>query len=97
MAITPRTQQVHLTEDPLDSVGCIGTAGLARIWSDVLGVPDVDADEDFFNLGGNSLQALQMLAEVSRLTNLAFGTRVLYESPTPAAFHARLHIDCAAA
>jgi hypothetical protein len=65
--------------------------GLVRLWSEVLEVPDVDEYDDFFNLGGNSLRAVRMLAEISRLTNLEVSTRVLYENPTPASFHARLH------
>jgi len=73
------------------TTSCIGTAGLVRLWSQALDVPDVNADDDFFNLGGNSLRAVRMLAEISRLTNIEFETRVLYENPTPAAFHARLH------
>jgi hypothetical protein len=70
---------------------CIGTAGLVQLWSEVLEVPDVDASDDFFNLGGNSLRAIEMLAQISQVMNLQFTTRVLYENPTPAAFHERLH------
>jgi hypothetical protein len=91
MAMTPCSQQLRPADDALDHVGCIGTTGLIQLWSEVLEVSDVEACDDFFNLGGNSLRAIRILAEIARLMNFEFTTRVLYENPTPAAFHARLH------
>ncbi len=40
--------------------------GLADIWQRVLNVPRVGATDDFFLLGGRSLLAMRMLAEVKR-------------------------------
>lgn len=31
---------------------------LSRIWQDVLAVPEIDVDADFYDLGGDSIQAL---------------------------------------
>ena len=95
MAMTLCAQQLRMVEDAPGHGDCIGMAGFVRLWSEVLEVPDVEADDDFFNLGGNSLRAVQMLAELSRLTSLRFTTRVLYENPTPAAFHEHLHAHAA--
>jgi hypothetical protein len=92
MAITSSTRPLRTADDDvLGCSGCIGTEGIARLWAAVLEVPYVNADDDFFNLGGNSLRAIRMLAEISRLTNIELGTRVLYENPTPETFHARVH------
>jgi phosphopantetheine binding protein len=77
--------------DILGDAGCIGVAGIVRLWAAVLEVPDVGAHDDFFNLGGNSLRAIQMLAEIARLTNVELGTRALYENPTPVTLHAQVH------
>ncbi|MFJ2060586.1 amino acid adenylation domain-containing protein [Streptomyces sp. NPDC087908] len=42
---------------------------LAGIWAEVLGLPRVGADEDFFDLGGHSLLATQVVAKArKRLT-----------------------------
>jgi len=37
---------------------------LARIWQDALKVPAVRETDDFFDLGGNSLQAIQIVSRV---------------------------------
>jgi amino acid adenylation domain-containing protein len=42
---------------------------LAGIWADVLGVDRVGVDDDFFDLGGHSLRAIQLMSRV----NEAFG------------------------
>ncbi|WP_237715982.1 non-ribosomal peptide synthetase [Rubrivivax gelatinosus] len=39
-------------------------ATLAEIWREVLGLPQVSADADFFALGGTSLQVIQVVARV---------------------------------
>ncbi|WP_053194197.1 amino acid adenylation domain-containing protein [Chelatococcus sp. CO-6] len=42
-------------------------ADIAGIWREVLGLAAVGIDENFFELGGNSLSALRVLARLSRL------------------------------
>ncbi len=39
-------------------------SAIAGIWSEIIGVPRVEIDEDFFELGGDSLAAVRMLAAV---------------------------------
>jgi amino acid adenylation domain-containing protein/thioester reductase-like protein len=39
-------------------------AGMRHLWAQVLSVPQVSPDDDFFRLGGNSLLAAEMLARV---------------------------------
>lgn len=48
---------------------------LAEIWQDVLGHREFGRDEDFFDIGGDSLQAMSMVIEAER----AFGVRVPFE------------------
>jgi len=45
---------------------------VAAIWADVLGLDAVGPDDDFFELGGDSLSAVQILSRVSN----RFGTRL---------------------
>lgn len=40
---------------------------LATIWQDVLGLPAVGADQNFFDLGGHSMAALRVLARLREL------------------------------
>ncbi|MGY1433609.1 non-ribosomal peptide synthetase [Streptomyces reniochalinae] len=50
---------------------------LVRIWREVLDLPDVGTDEDFFELGGDSIQAMRIVAR-ARDTGLVFSvTEVL--------------------
>ncbi|WP_406207783.1 amino acid adenylation domain-containing protein [Kitasatospora sp. NBC_01560] len=39
---------------------------LAAIWAEVLGLPEVGTDEDFFDLGGHSLLATQVVAKARK-------------------------------
>jgi amino acid adenylation domain-containing protein len=41
---------------------------LARIWSELLGVPKVGAFDNFFDLGGNSLLSLQVVDRIEQAT-----------------------------
>lgn len=48
-----------LPADPLEQ-------RLAAVWAEILKLPEVGTNEDFFSLGGDSLLALQMLQRVER-------------------------------
>ncbi|HET8643093.1 MAG TPA: SDR family oxidoreductase [Pseudonocardiaceae bacterium] len=55
---------------------------LAELWADVLGIEPVGTKDNFFDLGGNSLVALQMLALVKKQFGISVPTVVLFEAPT---------------
>jgi amino acid adenylation domain-containing protein len=57
-------------------------AGLAALWREVLGVPAVGPDDDFFDLGGHSLLALRLLAGIERRHGRALPLAALLEAPT---------------
>lgn len=63
---------------------------LAAIWCDVLHVPTVGIDNNFFELGGNSLLAGQVIARVRRVFKVQGPVTWLFESPTVRDLAARL-------
>lgn len=63
---------------------------LTRIFADVLGVATVDPHDDFFHLGGHSLQLIDVVARVRTELGRDLGLRELYQNPTAAGAAARL-------
>ncbi|SDL05768.1 Acyl transferase domain-containing protein [Nonomuraea maritima] len=57
-------------------------AALAKVWSEILGVPEVGADDDFFDLGGNSLVAVQLIAQARSVAGVRLPMRTLFEAPS---------------
>jgi arthrofactin-type cyclic lipopeptide synthetase B len=60
-------------------------AALAGIWSQVLGLPRVGRHDNFFEIGGHSLLAVQVV-ERMRAVNLRTDVRSLFSEPTLMAF-----------
>ncbi len=56
---------------------------LARIWADVLKVPRVGRDDNYFALGGDSILVLQVVSR-AREAGLALSPRLVFERPTVA-------------
>jgi acyl carrier protein len=57
-------------------------AYLRAIWSKVLGGADVGLEDDFFNLGGDSIQLMQVGARVKDDTNIEIPFDILLENRT---------------
>ncbi len=61
---------------------------MAAIWSEVLGVAGVGADDDFFDLGGHSLLATQVASRVQEAFGAHLPLRRMFEASTLAAMTA---------
>jgi amino acid adenylation domain-containing protein len=73
--VSPRT--------PLEEV-------LAEVWSQLLGVPVVGVHDDFFALGGHSLQVAQMQSRVRDLLGVELPLQAIFREPTVAQLAAAL-------
>jgi aryl carrier-like protein len=75
----------------LASVGVAPRTGmevlLAELWSDVLDVQSVGVYDDFFEMGGDSMQCIQIVS-AARARGVAFEPRDLFMHPTIAALAA---------
>jgi acyl carrier protein len=60
-------------------------ASVAAVWCEALGLEAIGADEDFFELGGNSLVGLQVLSRLRRMFDVELPLRIFFESRTVAA------------
>ncbi|MFI0908756.1 type I polyketide synthase [Streptomyces sioyaensis] len=63
---------------------------LAAVWSQLLGVQDVAADQDFFVLGGHSLLATQVFARVHELLGVQLSMRDIFDHARLGAFADRV-------
>jgi len=55
---------------------------LARIWSELLGVRQISVNDDFFDLGGNSLTGVRLFAAVRKQFHVSLQLATLFETPT---------------
>jgi acyl carrier protein len=55
---------------------------LAVLWRDVLGIDDITSDDDFFELGGNSLGAIRLTFRIRETFGTEITLREFYAAPT---------------
>lgn len=56
---------------------------MQQVWSEILGHPRVSADDNFFDLGGNSLKFAKLAMRVKRSLNITLNLREIFSAPTP--------------
>ena len=76
------TYAVSLT-DPIER-------SLQAIWEHALGYRPIGPDDDFFLLGGHSLKAIRVLAEIERVHGVTIRAATLFEAPTIRTLAARM-------
>ena len=57
---------------------------LAGIYAQVLGLDRVGVDDSFFDLGGDSLSAMRVIAAINTDLNTGLSVRTVFEAPTVA-------------
>lgn len=63
---------------------------LCGVYAEILGVPTVSIDDDFFDLGGHSLLAAKLAARVCAILGTQLTIRDIFQAPTIAALAAQL-------
>ncbi|ELB87966.1 non-ribosomal peptide synthetase, partial [Rhodococcus wratislaviensis IFP 2016] len=63
---------------------------VAGIFADILALPEIGIHDSFFDLGGNSLLATQVVSRINAALDVHVGVREVFESPTVAALAARI-------
>lgn len=63
---------------------------LAGLFADVLSVDKVGADDSFFDLGGDSLSAMRLIAAVNTVLDTDLSVRAVFEAPTVAQLAPRI-------
>jgi hypothetical protein len=55
---------------------------IAEEWCEVLGLQQVWVQENFFDIGGTSLKAIQLRLQLQRVMELDLPSRIFFDSPT---------------
>jgi len=70
---------------------------LLGIWKDVLGIPEIGTHDNFFDVGGHSLLAARLIAQIERATGRKIPVSAVFRAPTIDAFAHLLEDDSIAA
>ncbi|WP_420716204.1 condensation domain-containing protein, partial [Mycobacterium sp. 94-17] len=66
---------------------------LAGMYADVLGLDRLGVDDSFFDLGGDSLTAMRLIAAINKSWNTRLGVRTLFDAPAIAQLAPRIRGD----
>nr|WP_245836121.1 non-ribosomal peptide synthetase [Mycobacterium rhizamassiliense] len=66
---------------------------LAGIYAEILGLDRVGVNDSFFDLGGDSLSAMRLIAAINKSMDTGATVRALFDAPTVAQLAPRLHRD----
>jgi phthiocerol/phenolphthiocerol synthesis type-I polyketide synthase E len=85
--VTPTTNVMaepvaELATAPVNQVEDATTRELVRIWQQLLGVESVGVDQNYFDLGGDSVLAVHLFAEIERVFKVKLPLATLFEAPT---------------
>lgn len=59
---------------------------ILRIWQDVLGIDGIGINDNFFDIGGNSMLLIQVISKIRKLTNKDIPVVSMFQYPTIMSF-----------
>jgi acyl transferase domain-containing protein/NADP-dependent 3-hydroxy acid dehydrogenase YdfG/acyl carrier protein len=69
-----------------EASGQEGAAEAVRaLWAETLGIPGLQADDDFFAVGGDSLTAIQLVSRLQDRFGVELSVSELFDAPSPSA------------
>jgi thioesterase domain-containing protein/acyl carrier protein len=83
--LKPLSRRLPSTEARTRDEGSPGSQielGLSRIWKDVLGIQQISPTDDFFDIGGRSLQAARLLDRIEREMGKRLPISAIFEGRT---------------
>ncbi|MEU5188110.1 amino acid adenylation domain-containing protein [Streptomyces klenkii] len=72
---------------PAPARGGSPAAAMARVFAEILGLPEVGENENFFALGGDSIVSIQLVS-TARKAGFTIAAKDVFQHPTPAALAA---------
>jgi len=78
----PETEFFHSTEEGFVPLQTPLEKTIGKIWSEILAVDEISANDNFFDLGGHSLLATRLFVQLRTVTGLELPLQLLFESPT---------------
>ena len=92
LALPPQRTELRTGEPTLESSRPLESE-LQAIWSEVLGVRDIGVDNTFLSLGGDSLRAARVFAEIERQLGIVQSPSLLLRAKTIRTLAAALRAD----
>ena len=91
-------EQLAAAQLEQDAAASIATAAgpaahIAKTWGEVLGISSIEPEDDFFDLGGDSLRAIALMVALSKDLGREVPLTLINQVPTFAAFCAALAAD----
>ncbi len=83
-SVLPQTNEVTKSQSERDLSTLPLEEALTKLWSEVLGLEQVNTDDSFFELGGHSLLATQLLTRLRSMFQVEISLNTLFNAPTPA-------------
>ena len=93
VALSPFLEQAisnDASEQPIDMADDSIGGTLRSVWSDLLGYESFNDDDDFFDLGGDSLQAARMIDRLSRTFSTRISLNTIFDYPQLTALSNRI-------